>query len=140
VRRSAPSIALALALAAAIAGCGGGDTGDEAATTATARRTVTTPAVPPLTRVDAVREVQSAVSQEAFQRDFSFAAQDVRAGCAPLDDGDPATPTRFACRYTTPKDACKGEAQVTRAPDGSNRTSRLTMKCTGPPNIGPDTS
>jgi hypothetical protein len=136
MRRATP-VSLGLVVAALLAGCGGGDS-KGATTTAAQQPTVTTPAVPPLTRIDAIREVQSAVSQEAFKRDFSYAAADISVGCAPLDpaNGEP----RFACRFSSPKNACKGRANVARAADGSNTTSGLTIKCTGPPNIGPDTS
>ena len=137
MRRAAPLLALTLAV---LAGCGSDDDSfptDAPAETAPPVRTVEPPAQP-LTRIEAIREAQSAVSQEAFRRDFSFAAADISAGCAPLDeiDGRP----RFACRFRSPKDSCTGTVQIARLADGSNQVRDLDMDCEGPPNIGPDTS
>jgi hypothetical protein len=133
VRRA---LALVAALTVLLAGCGGGDK-----QTTTAARTTTTakpPPVPALTREEAVSQIQSNASQEAFKRDFSFAATDISATCepAPRANGKPS----FACRYTTPKGSCKGKAQVVRLAAGDDGVRNFTMKCKGAPNIGPDTS
>jgi len=134
VRRALAVLAAASALLCA--GCGA----DEEKTTSTTARppATTTEAVPPLSEADAVREARSAASQEAFKRDFSYATTDISATCRPAApaNGRPS----FACRYASPKGACEGTVQIVRLADGGNGLRDMTMKCTGPPNIGPDTS
>jgi len=119
------------------AGCGG-DEAKPSATTARPATTTKTETVPPLSEADAVREARSAASQEAFKRDFSYATTDISATCrpGPLAHGKPS----FDCRYVSPKGACTGTVRIVRLADGGNGLRNQTMKCTGPPNVGPDTS
>jgi hypothetical protein len=132
--------ALPLVVVLALAGCGGGASGDEDTPATTARpATTTTEAEPPLSNIDAVRETQSIASQEAFKRDFSFPTTAIDATCSSLEPTSDGR-GRFACTYTSPKDSCRGKVVITRLADGSNGTGGFTIKCSGPPNIGPDTS
>jgi hypothetical protein len=130
VRRA---VAVAVAAAALLVACGGDDEKPARDASRPATTAAPTPPVPPLTRLEAVRETQSIASQEAFKRDFSYPASAILARCMPLPPEDGRA--RFACRYRSPKGACRGKVEIVRAVDGSNLTRGFTMGCKGPPNI-----
>ena len=125
------AVAAALAAAALLSACG--DDGKPAREATRPATTATAPPVPPFTRLEAVREMQSVASQEVSRRDFSYPAGAIAATCAPRPPLDGRA--RFACRFRSPKGACTGSAEIVRLPDGSNQSRAVKIECTGPPNI-----